>query len=249
MNYATQMPNKSAANTGWMKTIFAISFWFCAAPAVLAQAKPAQSKSTDPDKLGLPCIQILQKSSQDWVAYFDEKTASAKTNGSSGTLRAIATYAMCFDARTTFLAATLGKSGKGPLLGATGNFRDFQAALDNFTAKALTAVNKQPGSSEAAYAGLYEKQFRYEFYRDYAHKNSRSRQLVADQSDEFSKAKNRFGELLGLLPDETAHTVHAAFSQIFSGGPVDEVTKLEVYRYAIFLLESPKDKPFSPPPF
>ena len=171
MNYATQMPNKSAANTGWMKTIFAISFWFCAAPAVLAQAKPAQSKSTDPDKLGLPCIQILQKSSQDWVAYFDEKTASAKTNGSSGTLRAIATYAMCFDARTTFLAATLGKSGKGPLLGATGNFRDFQAALDNFTAKALTAVNKQPGSSEAAYAGLYEKQFRYEFYRNYAHKN------------------------------------------------------------------------------
>src|SRR6202795_2408665 len=81
LNYATQMPNKSAANTGWMKTIFAISFWFCAAPAVLAQAKPAQSKSTDPDKLGLPCIQILQKSSQDWVAYFDEKTASAKKIG------------------------------------------------------------------------------------------------------------------------------------------------------------------------
>jgi len=243
------MPNKSRANLGHTKIILAILLWFCAAPGIVAQAKSAQRKSSDADRLGLTCIQILQKSSQDWVAYFHEKAGSTTTIGPSGTLLAIGTYGKCYDARTTFLAAALGKSVKGPLMGATANFRDFQAALDNFTAKAFTAANKQPGSPAVAYATLYEKQFRYEFYRNYAQKTSQSTQLTDEQSDEFSKAKNRFGELLGLLPDEIAHIVHSAFSQIFSGGAVDDVTKLEVYRYAIFLLESPTDKPFSPPPF
>jgi hypothetical protein len=224
-------------------------FWFCAAPCLWPQAKGAPGKPSDPDKLGLSCIQILQKTSQDWVAYFNAKADSAKTNGSSGTLRAIAAYEKCYVARTTFLAAALGKSGRGPLMGASGNFRDFQSALDDFSAKALAAANKQTGSTEAAYAQLYEKQFRYEFYRNYSQKNSQSHQLTPEESEQYSKAKNRFGELLGLLPDETAHAVHAAFSTIFSGAPVDDLTKLEVYRYAIFLLESPKDKPFSPPPF
>ena len=52
-------------------------------------------------------------------------------------------------------------------MGALGIFRDFQKALDDFTAKALAAANKQPGTQEAAYAALYEKQFRYEFYQRY----------------------------------------------------------------------------------
>lgn len=232
-----------------MKVIFAVLFFCCMTPAIFPQAEPAPSKKADADRLGLTCVQILQKSSQDWVSYFSEKTGSANTNQASPTLRAIATYGKCYDARTTFLAATLSRSGKSPLMGARGDFRDFQAALDDFTAKALTAANKQPGSTEAAYAGLYQKQFRYEFYRNYAQKTLQPRQLSDEQSDEFSRAKNRFGELLGLLPDETARTVHAAFSQLFSGSAINDLTKLEVYRYAVFLLESPKDKPFSPPPF
>ena len=72
-------------------------------------------------------MQILQKSSQDWVSYFDEKTASAKTNGSSGTLRAIATYGICYDARTTFLAATLGKSGQRSTHGRDGKLSRFSS--------------------------------------------------------------------------------------------------------------------------
>jgi hypothetical protein len=232
-----------------MKMIFVVLISIALAPAIAAQAKPARPNPGDTDRLGLTCAQILQKSSQDWIAYFKDKTGLTAVNEATSVLRPIASYGNCYDARTNHLAATLGKSGKGPLMGARGNFGDFQKALDDFMIKALVAADKQPGTVQAAYAGLYEKQFRYEFYQKYTQKNPAARPLTAEESEEFSKAKNRFGELLGLLPEDQAHIVHAAFSEIFVSGTVNDVTKLQVYRYAIFLLESPKDTPFSPPPF
>jgi hypothetical protein len=221
----------------------------CLAPAIAAQTHTARPRPGEPDRLGLTCAQILQKTSQEWIAYFNEKSAHTAADNASNTLRAIAAYGKCYDTRTTHLAAVLGRSGKGPLMGARGNFGDFQKALDDLTAKALAASDKKPSTLEAAYAALYEKQFRYEFYQSYTQKNQTKRPLTPEESDEFSKAKNRFGELLGLLPEDQAHIVHAAFSEIFVTGAVNDVTKLEVYRYAIFLLESPKDTPFSSPPF
>lgn len=232
-----------------MKIFCAVLIAMGVATASLAQTKAVRPKPGDPDRLGLPCAQILQKSSQEWVLYLESKSSPAPADQLPETLRAVAVYGKCYDARTSHLAAILGKSGKGPLMGARGNFGDLQKALDNFAAKALAASAKQPDTAEAAYAALYMKQFRYEFYQNYLPKNSAKRPLTAEESDEFAKAKNRFGELLGLLPEDEAHIVHAAFSQIFVSGAVNDVTKLEIYRYAIFLLESPKDKPFSPPPF
>ncbi len=229
-----------------MKIFVTTVISICLAPAIAAQTTSPRPKPAEPDRLGLTCAQILQKTSQEWVTYFNEKSAHAAADN---TLRAIATYGKCYDARTTHLAAVLGKSGKGPLMGTRGNFGDFQKALDDFTAKALAASDKKPGTPESAYAALYEKQFRYEFYQSYTQKSQTKRPLTPEESDEFSKAKNRFGELLGLLPEDQAHIVHAAFSEIFVTGAVNDLTKLEVYRYAIFLLESPKDNPFSPPPF
>jgi hypothetical protein len=232
-----------------MKTIFVVMIAVYLTHATTTQTKTAQPNPGDADRLGLTCAQILQKSSQDWMAYFNDKKGLTAVNEATSVLPPIASYGKCYDARTNHLAATLGKSGKGPLMGARGNFGDFQKALDDFMAKALAAANKQPGTVQAAYAGLYEKQFRYEFYQKYTQKNSTTRPLTPEEAEEFSKAKNRFGELLGLLPEDQAHLVHAAFSEIFVSGAVNDVTKLEVYRYAIFLLESPKDNPFSPPPF
>jgi hypothetical protein len=229
-----------------MRLFFALSIALVLAPAGISQAKPPQTRAADPDRLGLTCSQILQMSSTAWVAHFAEKVGNASAPVA---LRAITSYGKCYDARTNQLAASLGKSGRGPLMGALGNFRDFQKALDDFTAKALAASDKQPGTEEAAYATLYEKQFRYEFYQRYEQRITGGRPLTAEESAEYSKAKNHFGEFLGLLPEDKAHVIHAAFSQIFDGGPVTDVTKLEVYRFAIFVLESPKDTPFSPPPF
>jgi hypothetical protein len=229
-----------------MKLISAFVLSLVFAPAGFPQAKPAQTKGGEPDRLGLTCTQILQMTSTAWVAQFAEKAGNASAPVA---VRAITAYGKCYDARTNQLAASLGRSGRGPLMGATGNFRDFQKALDEFTAKALSVSNKAPGTQQAAYAALYEKQFRYEFYQRYEQRITGGRALTAEEAAEYSKAKNRFGEFLGLLPEDKAHIIHAAFSQIFDGGPVTDVTKLEVYRFAIFVLESPQDKAFSLPPF
>jgi hypothetical protein len=215
----------------------------------LPQAKPAQAKSADADRLGLSCAQLLQMTSTAWVAHYAEKTGTPNNKTAPTTVRAITAYGKCYEARTNQVAASLGKSGRGPLMGALGNFREFQKALDDFTAKALAATNKQSGTEEAAYAALYEKQFRYEFYQRYELRLSENRPLTAEESAEYSKAKNRFGEFLGLLPEDQAHIIHAAFSQIFDASPVSDVTKLQLYRFAISVLESPKDKAFSAPPF
>jgi hypothetical protein len=232
-----------------MKLFSALLMALVLAPAGFSQAKPAQTKAADADRLGLSCAQILQMTSTAWVAHFVEITGTPNNAAAQPAVRAVTAYGKCYEARTNQVAASLGKSGRGPLMGATGNFRDFQKALDDFTTKALAVSSKPPGSHDAAYAALYEKQFRYEFYQRYALRLSENRPLTAEEAAEYSKAKNRFGEFLGLLPEDQAHIIHAAFSQIFDAGPVSDVTKLEVYRFAISVLESPKDKPFAPPPF
>jgi hypothetical protein len=219
-------------------------------PCCFAQTKAAHPANIpDADRLGETCAQILKMNSTEWVAYFLDQAAAAATEKPAISLRAIASYGKCYDGRTNRLAATLGKSGKGPLMGANGNFRDFERSLDDFTAKALSAVNAADDSPIAAYAHLFEKQFRYQFYQSYVQKDLLSRPLTPEESDEFSKAKNHLGEVLGLLPDAQLHSVHAAFREIFEGAPVSDVPKLELYRLAIFILAPAKDKPFAPPPF
>jgi hypothetical protein len=232
-----------------MKSFSALLILLILAPAGFPQAKPAQTKAAEADRLGLTCTQVLQLTSTAWVAHFAEKAGTPNNAAAQPAVRAIRAYGQCYEARTNQLAASLGKSGRSPLMGALGNFRDFQKALEDFTTKALAVSDKQPGSQEAAYAALYEKQFRYEFYQRYEQRISGGRPLTAEEAAEYSKAKNRFGEFLGLLPEDKAHIIHSAFSQIFDGGPVTDVTKLELYRFAISVLESPKDKPFSAPPF
>jgi hypothetical protein len=255
-----------------VKFFLAILICALAAPAGLGQTNPKAKQSTAPtgpgeaDRLGMTCAQILQMSSTDWVAHFKEKDASAE-----GSLRAIAAFGKCYDARTNRLAATLGKAGKGPLMGARGNFGDFEKALNDFAAMALAATSPPASEEKKAYAALYEKQFRYEFYESYAQKSAKPAAHATGKSpaetapaanasapaqtssptevSELTKAKNRFGELLGLLPEEKMHELHKGFGWIFSGAPVSDATKIEVYRYAIFLLEPATEKPFSHAPF
>jgi hypothetical protein len=184
-------------------------------------------------------------SSSDWIAQYTAEHTSTPED----TIAAINAYARCYETRTNRLAAALNKSGKGPLMGATGNFRDFQTALQAFSSKALTATKPPADSVKTAYASLYALQFRYEFLQAYEPKAERNRALTQDESDEYAKAKNRLGELFGLLSMDQFHDVHSAFSQILTSSQINDLTKLEVYRYAIFILARPGEKPFSPPPF
>jgi hypothetical protein len=218
----------------------------CAATLTNAAQKPtAKNQSAPADRLGLTCAQILQISSSDWVKKF---TAASDATPES-TIRTITAYGKCYDARTNRLAAALGKSGKGPLMGARGNFSDFERSLNDFTAKALASTEPPADDVKKAYAALYEKQFRHDFYRQYEQKNFNPPPLTPEESDAFTKSKNHFGELLGLFPEDKMHQLHAAFGEIFAAGGVPDATKIAVYRYAIFLLEPPTEKPYSPPPF
>jgi hypothetical protein len=251
-------------------------------PSAFPQSQSQQKQ--DPDRLGMTCAQILQMSSSDWIAKFTGTDDSVV----DGQLRGIRVYGACYDARTDRLAASLAKTGKGPLMGARGDFQDFEKSIQDFTAKALAAMDPPAGPVKSAYAALYEKQFRYAFYQQYAQKSAKpagapdkaaphsstpptapkapgaapsnpAPETAPSEMDDMNKAKNRFGELLGLLPDDKRHDLHAAFGEILGLHSASNATQLAVYRYAIFILEpSPGSssralkapaKPFAPPPF
>jgi hypothetical protein len=248
----------------------------------------AQKQAGATDQTGMSCAQILPMSSTDWIAHFREKAGQTKdanprtqnqrseagnpnagTSDSRATLRAIAAYGKCYDARTDRLSASLGKTGKGPLMGVRGNFRDFETALENFTAVALSVAQPPADAVKTAYAKLYEKQFRYAFYQSYERSPVKQPPLAAQNAtptaastattgqptsiaritDPMTLAKNRFGDFLAALPEDNRREVHIAFGEIFEKGSIADQWTLEVYRYAISVLESSKDKPFSPPPF
>jgi hypothetical protein len=238
-----------------MKTSQRLTFALLAIGGALssaqAQTQPPQTAATKSQSAkssaatGPACAQVLQLSSTEWIAQYTKDHSTSADD----TIAAINTYAKCYDARSSHLAASLGKAGKGPLMGASGNFRDFQAALKDFSAKALADTIPPADPVKTAYASLYALQFRYEFLQGYAtKKDAQSGTLTPDQDDEMAKAKNRFGELLGLLKMAQFHEVHLAFSKVLDS-QINDVTKLEVYRYGIFLLARPGEKPFSPPPF
>jgi hypothetical protein len=232
------------------------------ASPTLAQTKAPPSKGMVADQLGLTCAQILDMRSTDWISKFGkEKDASPQ-----GTLHAIAAYGRCYDARTDRLVASLAKTRQGPSVAELKTFRDFDQTLKDFTSKTLASAEPPGDAARSAYAALYQKGFRYEFYQSHeteiaktsAPSKDASRPAgaapstatsVTDKNDPFTKTKNHFGELLGLLPEDKRHEVHAAFGRIFAGNTFAEAKKLEIYRYAVFLLEPSSDRPFSPPPF
>lgn len=296
------------------KTAALIAALLLAAGPSLAQSKRTRARA-DTDRLGMACAQILKLTSTEWVA----KYTAAKSSKSAGagqatqgpgeaappevTIRAINTYGKCYDARTERLATLLGRAGKGPLMGARGDFGDFEKALDAFEVVALRDSQPPAAGVKKAYAALYEKRFRYVFYQGYTEAGrkaaaeeaaaatapatgnagapgSASKRAAAatapkaeteessslkpavpnthvsaghgtadDAVAEFTKTKNRFGQLLEALPEDHARVVHEAFGEILGAYEVSQDTRRDLYLYAIFLLELPSAKPFAPPPF
>lgn len=218
------------------------------APAAFAQTKapqrPSAAAPSTSDRLGMTCAQILEMASTGWTAKF----TAAKGSGPQNATSAISTYGKCYDAHTDSLAVSLARKGSGPTKKPRADFAQFETAVKAFTAKAAAGLQPPPDPPKAAYINLYEKQFRREFYTEYEQKTLNT-PLTADESEQYRKAKNRFGELLGLLPEDKAHELHAAFGDIVGSHPVSLPMNLALYRYAIFILEPASEKPFGPPPF
>lgn len=244
-----------------------------AALAKMQQKKKPAQPQTGHDELGMTCAQILAMASADYIA----KVTAIDDSNVDGQLRGIRNYGGCYDQRTDRLAATVAKSAKAPGTGARADFRDFQSAVKDFTMKALAAVpaGAQVAPVKTAYAELYQKQFRYEFYQQYGPKTpavvaksepaaagattapkdsaaappTNPSKIMRNDTDQMTQAKNRFGELLGGLPDDTLHELHAAFGQVIGVHELTDEMRLSVYRYAIFLLEPSNGKSSYPPPF
>jgi len=173
-----------------MKQLLLAAVALCISPGLAAQAPAPKARAASPsrDQLGMTCAQILELSSTDWVSQFNEKAKDAAP-AQQKTLRAIAVYGKCYDARTDRLAASLAKSTAGPLMGARGNFRDLQQALDAFTSKVLAAADPPAGDVKTAYAQLYEKQFRYEFYQGYEKPPAKAPDTAAQEPAAASPSK------------------------------------------------------------
>jgi hypothetical protein len=238
-------------------------------------SRPVQK--TDPDSLGMSCAQILKMASTEWTTYYTAHDVAP--DASSRVVRATAAYGKCYDARTDRLAAALARSGKGPTKAARADFALFEAALKDFAAKALAAAAPPADENKTAYAALFEKQFRYEFYQEYEAKPVRpvkpaptvgkppgpaaapatsgpaaasatmAQERARSDADPVTIAKNRFGKLLEVLPDDAMHELHRAFGEVIGTHQISEATRLAVYRYAIFILEPTSPTPSSQPPF
>lgn len=211
--------------------------------------------------------------------YARDTTHHVAPDPSSRVVRATTVYGKCYDARTDSLAATLARSGKGPTKAARGDFAQFEAALKDFAAKALADQAPPADENKTAYAALYEKQFRYKFYQEYESKSVRSprtapaaakppgpagtlttngpgaatatpaQERARSDADPVTIAKNRFGKLLEVLPDDTMHELHRSFGEVIGTHQISEQIRLAVYRYAIFILEPTSPTPSVQPPF
>src|ERR1700683_5863841 len=73
--------SRVAGGSPEMKLFCALLISLVLAPAGFPQAKPAQTKAADADRLGLTCTQILQMTSAAGVAEFAEKARRANKRG------------------------------------------------------------------------------------------------------------------------------------------------------------------------
>lgn len=193
-----------------------------AASAVAAQRRPThvpRVSSTRADQLGLACTQILDLSSAAWVKKFTDE----KGGGPDETVRSIETYGKCYDARTDQLAASLRRTGKGALMRARTNFQNVEKAINAFTAKALIESQPPADRVKTAYAALYEKEFRYEFYESYEPKGSAAEPQRAAQKP-ASPAANETAPSAVSVPYASGATQEAKGSAPDNGiaNPKDE---------------------------
>ena len=208
---------------------------------------PAPQRAPVADRLGMTCAQILRATSSKWISDFQWKKGESPEN----TVRAIAVYRDCYEARTDRLAASLGKAPggtpPGAVASAVANFRTLDSAVKIFVAKALASTDPPADAVKSAYAALYEKQFRYDFYRTFEQKTLPPASSP-EELEAVGEAKTEFGKQLNALPADKMRDVHAAFSRIFDTS-VSDSAKLVLYRFAIFCLEKPSATPYSRAPF
>ena len=81
------------------------------------------------------------------------------------------------------------------------------------------------------------------------HEPASAEERARSDADPVTQEKNRFGKILEALPEDQMHDVHRVFSEVIGPHSISETMRLEVYRYAIYVLQPPGSSPVEPPPF
>jgi hypothetical protein len=198
----------------------------------------AQAANVNPELM--PCAQILAMSSTDYIA----KTMAVNDSAEDGQLRGIRKYGNCYDGRTDALAASFARSGKGPAKAGREEFASFEKDIQDFTEKVLanasapqTGANASfepgpPRGPNAAYASLYEKEFRYEFYQEYVAKTAKPVKAVASTSKPTptttgakSSTNAAAAGPTGASATEANSSLHAATAEEQARSDADPVTQ------------------------
>jgi hypothetical protein len=192
------------------------------------------------------CKKILSQSSTSWI----NQTASKQSGSTINIVDAATRYGNCVDQDMQQLHAEMLKTGRYPLMGANGDFQDFSSSLKDFTILALklTASGGTWDNLMAAYVGLYQKQFKLLFYAEYINnsKDPLLHRLKTTPYPKLQESKTYFEKIMQNLPPEKREKLLQSFNQLMASSSFVEKY---VYDYAIFILQSPADKPFSLSPF
>ena len=138
----------------------------------------------------MPCEQILKLSSTDYI----NKYTQAHGDNTLERVNAIYQYGNCYSQNLDNIQAKMNESGHHPLMGANAHFHDFESALNNFTDTVLGFCSPDGSLKRvtAAYATLYQKQFRNFFYQQYLPKGK----VPAADSKAISAAQAKLEDLI-----------------------------------------------------
>jgi hypothetical protein len=228
-------------------------------PTALA-AEPSAAVAQRP--LDESCKTILTKSSHEW----SETCANQLGDSTVAIETALARYGECYEAATEELAKTVretvakpGTAATTAARGAPGCLPALQQALAGFTEYALGAALTGGTYSRVAtaFATLYEKQFprlAWEAARDVRARSAgdgAGSQASAATSDEkrLAAARARLTELFDAATPRLRADLSERFEALLTATKRCDVPPAPVYEFAILILQSPADPPFSPPPF
>ena len=193
-----------------------------------------------------PCDVVMSQNSTDWVKTY----VKAYGDNTLEQVKAIYQYGVCYDQKLSALKQKLNAQNKSPLMGATGNFRDFEAARTAMVGRAL-AVCSIDGSYKRilrANADLYGKQFQYYFYQQYLAKPDLPKVDVAAQN----KAKEKLNSIVSDMEKsgQDCRQIRLTLAAYIKEGiEVNQLPAQQIYEYPIMLLQSREEPPYSKPPF
>ena len=223
----------------WRK--IALALLLAALPgAAGAQSKPAQKPDTD--RLGMTCSQILQVTSSEWVAKISASDPS-KPDGQLRGMRGYGRcYDERTDRLAASLARTgkgPAKSARADFADFETQLKDFAAKA---VADAVPPADALKTAYAALYEKQFRYIFYQEYEAkaarplhpatkppapaaappvrtDSPSAAATPRQATAEErarsdADPMTMAKNRFGKLLELLPEEEMHELHRAFGEV-----------------------------------